>query len=128
MSTIERVLNMERDKATIKYNILLKLLNKILVNIGKNQITDVLDFKNINKKDIELEVNNKILDEMKVDLTNYFGSFSIILKKIKKENYILVYLKHMCKVLNFKLKPSKVGKRNGKIVLASYYYSITFVL
>lgn len=128
MSTIERVLNMERDKATIKYNILLKLLNKILVNIGKNQITDVLDFKNINKKDIELDINNKILDEMKVDLTNYFGSFSIILKNIKKESRMLVYLKHMCKHLNFKLKPSRVGKRNGNVSVALYFYSVVFLL
>ncbi len=124
MSTVDQILIMEREKIMIKYNILLKLLNKILANIGKNQITDALDFKNINKKDIELEVNNKILDDMKIDLTNNFGSFNVVLKNIKKESYVIVYLKHMCRTLNSKLKPKKMSKREGKIITNNYLYSI----
>ena len=61
---------------------------------------------------------------MKVDLTNNFGEYNIILKNVKKENQFIIYLKHMCRTLKLKLEPKKISKRNGKIILYSYVYSI----
>ena len=52
------------DKNSTKYKILLKFTNKLLVNMGKPCITDLTDFKNIDRLDLLIDKNTKTLEDM----------------------------------------------------------------
>ena len=60
MSELEKDGKITKDSE--KYKVALKLVNKILVNLGKDEITDLTDFKDIDREDIIKDVNKKALD------------------------------------------------------------------
>lgn len=124
MISIEKIGDMGRLQAIEKYNIFLKFINKILVNLNEDPIQDATKFKNIKKEDIEKENVKNILNDMKDELEEKFGKFSSILNNIKKKNMQLVYLKHMCSSLKLRLISSRTSKREGKKVIAFTMYSI----
>lgn len=65
--------NEKITKDSDKYKILLKLLNKILKNIGKNEINDITKFINIDRDDIIKDVNKKALDDMQKELFKLYN-------------------------------------------------------
>lgn len=60
------------DKDSDKYKIALKFVNKILVNIGKDEIDDLTKFMDIDREDIIKEVNKDSLKEMESELFPLF--------------------------------------------------------
>lgn len=56
------------QKDSEKYKIILKLLNKILKNNGKDEITDITKFADIDRDDIIKDVNRQALKEMEDDI------------------------------------------------------------
>ena len=60
------------DTSSKKYKVLLKFINKILVNIGKDEIDDLTEFKNVDRVDIIKPKNKPILDKMAPQLFKYF--------------------------------------------------------
>ncbi len=56
------------DKTSDKYKVALKLVNKILKNIGKDEIDDLTKFVDIDREDIIKEVNKKALDDMEKEI------------------------------------------------------------
>lgn len=122
MSSIDHV----KTKISEKYSILLKLLNKILVNINKAVITDVIQFKNIKRDELILEENEKIWDEMKDEIFKYFNKYS--LKSGQKSHikyYLLTILKSMCDELFFNFKSKSVKEKVGNKHLTYAVYNIT---
>lgn len=107
----KNVLISAHNDAIGKYNILLSLLNDILVNIGKEKINQVCEFRKIKKKDIETNENHILLIKNKTILEENFGKYSIVLRNIKKEHSLVVYLKHICNRLNLNLETSKISTK-----------------
>lgn len=60
------------DKNTEKYKVALKFVNKILVNIGKEEIDDLTKFKDIDRDDVIEDINKTTLEEMEEEVFKYF--------------------------------------------------------
>lgn len=114
------------DTTSNKYKVLLKFVNKILVNIGEERITDLTDFKNIDRLDIILPKNKRILNEMSPELFKHFKKMSQFYKKT--DTIVLIVLRGLCKQIG--LKMAYVRKDVGEVLNnQSYrrthlYYSI----
>ena len=70
MSELEKDGKITKDSE--KYKVALKLVNKILVNLGKDEITDLTDFKDIDREDIIKDVNKKALDGLAKELFKHY--------------------------------------------------------
>lgn len=85
------------DKNSNKYKVLLKYVNGILKNIpGKVQITELTEFKDIDREEIIKEVNNKLLADMDKELFKYYSKFHCGYYR-KSPNKSLNCLRGMCK-------------------------------
>lgn len=98
----------------IKYQLVLTLVNKILVNINKPQIKNLTDFKDIVRSDITSESCLKIINDMEDNLYKYFDKkkSGYYQKNETNEKYVLNCLRAMNKQIGFKL----IGKEKGKRV------------
>jgi len=114
------------DKSTSKYKILLKFINKILVNIDKDEIDDLTDFKNIDRLDIIKPKNKEILDKMAHRLYKYFAKKSNFYRKTP--SIVLIIIRGLCKQigLRFVSKQRETGERiNNKYYRRTHmFYSI----
>lgn len=115
---------------TKKYGVLLKFVNKLLENIGKDEIGLLTDFKVINRKDILTTENDETLDGMTKELLKHFDKrkSGYYHNKTRKGRVINI-LKGLCKQVDHKLKAT--GKEvyieldNGERARKSAtYYSI----
>ena len=61
------------DKTSDKYKVVLKFINVILSNLGKPTIIDLCDFKDIDREDIIKDVNKTALDDMAEELFSHFN-------------------------------------------------------
>ncbi len=114
------------DKTTRKYKILIKFVNKILVNIGKDRIDDLTDFKNIDRLDIIKPENKVILDEMESDLYRYFAKKSNFYRKTP--SIVLIIIRGLCKQVGLRFVSTQKDIReriNGKLYRRTHmFYSI----
>lgn len=110
-----------------KYKVVLKFINRILVNLEKDEVDELTKFVNIDREDIIKEENKKVLIEMEKDLFKHFnkkncGYYS------KSENRILICIRGMMKEMGYKFKPLKKDVSeivNGKSLKRThYFYSI----
>jgi hypothetical protein len=60
------------DKENDKYGAVLRFLNKILTNLGKEQIDDITKFIDIDRADILSSVNDTLIVDSKLDLFVHF--------------------------------------------------------
>lgn len=111
-----------------KYKIAIKLVNKILSNIGKKKINSLTDFKDIKREDIITESNKKTLEEEADELFKYFdkSAFGWYRRKTTK-NYILTFLRKMCNDLGLSLKYEEKHFRTETVWMNSVRYSIVNV-
>lgn len=96
----------EIDKTTDKYILLLEYVNKILENMNKNPINDLLEFKNIDRLDIIKDDNIKILDTMAPRLFKKFNKDKCGYYR-KVDSIALNCLRGMCKELGLCLITEK---------------------
>ena len=82
MTTLEYIAN----KNINRYNVLLKLLNKLLVNMKKPTITDPLEFVNIRRDELLIEENDNVFEEMKDEILLNFGKYKANLKENLRDN------------------------------------------
>lgn len=113
------------DKTSDKYKIALQFINKILENLKKDKINDLTDFKNIDRDDIVLDINKKTFDEMQDELFKHFNKKNCgwYARKRKKE-YILTFLRKMCKELGFIFSYIQQDISHGKLRKNTSLYSI----
>lgn len=64
------------DKTTDKYKILLKYVNGLLKNMGKEQIDDLTEFKNIDRLDIIKEKNRQLFNKMAPFLFKHYDKMN----------------------------------------------------
>lgn len=113
------------DKNSSKYKVLLKYVNAILNNIeGKSQISDLTNFKDIDREDIIKEVNKKVLIDMEKDLFKYYNKTNSGFYR-KSPNMPLNCLRCMCKELGLLLtfyKKDVYEKVNDKHYRRTKYF------
>lgn len=124
---IEKV-KIQIEKDSDKYKVTLKLLNKILVNIGKEEIDDITKFKDIDREDIIKDVNVKSLCEMEKELfTEHYNKKKCGFYRAT-DLRALNCLRSIIKNAGFTFsstKREKCEKINGKSYKRShYFYSI----
>lgn len=111
------------NKTTEKYKLLLEFVNRILVNLEKDEVDDLLKFKNINRLDIIKKDHIKILDEY---LQSIFDTFPKIKYNYnyKSPNVILNTIRAMCKDLDLTMHRKEKKKQKGNLIERIYEYSI----
>lgn len=110
-----------------KKEVMLKLLNRI--RESGNDITELTDFKNINRDDIIKDETIKKFDEMEKELFEYFDRTKCGWYRRKRiKVYILTFLRYCCKDLGYQFKSSQkeiIEKINNKNFRhTDVYYSI----
>lgn len=114
----------ELDKNTAKkYKIGLKIVNKILENIGKSQIQDLTEFKHIERVDLLKQENKDVLLEMDDEIFSLFDKIKCAYYR-KTDNYVLNFLRGMCKELDLKLTSHKKDLYKNNYRYTHTYYSI----
>jgi hypothetical protein len=115
--------NKEDIKNSDKYKITLKLINIILVNLGKDETEDFTDFKNIDRVDILKDDHKEQFDEISEEIYKLFTKIKCGYYK-KKDNIIYNSLKYMCKDLGYKLQSKNKSIQKNKINNTYILYSI----
>lgn len=88
-----------------KQKIVLKFLNKILVNIGKEEIEDLTDFKDIKREDLLKQKNIDLIETMEKEIFKCFkkGQIDYHRKKTLK-TYLLTLIKRMVSHCGFEFR------------------------
>ena len=113
------------DKTTDKYKMLLELVNKILVSVGKEEINDLRQFKNIDRKHIITDDVRKQIDVMSKDIfkvydkriCNWYGRYHV-------QYYTLTLLRHMTTIVGLKLVRRKRNRHEHSLSVTDILYSI----
>ena len=120
MSSLEQI----QERTTNKYNVLLKLLNKILVRTNHPVITDIIQFHNIDIDDILKEGNDKLIEEMEPEIYKYYDKEDLNGQKPQIKHNIIILIKLMCEDIDFQLKSKSVRQRDGEKVVTYSQYDI----
>ena len=105
----------DNEQYNIKYNLVLQLINKILVNIQKPEITDLIQFTDIQRETLLNESNLAIIESMESELFKYFDKTkcSYYRKAETKNNHIINCLRGLCKQIDYKMN----SKEKGNVVV-----------
>ena len=89
----------------IKYNLVLKLVNKFLINMNKSEITDLTYFKDIVRQDVITEANYKVVEEMESEILKYFdkAKSGYYQKKRVGNNYTVNFLRGLLRQINYEM-------------------------
>ncbi len=122
------ITNVKIDKDSEKYKVALKFVNKILVNIGKEEVAELIDFKDIDREDIIKEVNKESFREMENELFEQFDKVKMgWYRRNIVSSYILTFLRNMCTDLGYSFTYHELKKQKNKIVKSEMLYSIKLV-
>lgn len=91
-------------KEHIKYVVLLKLLNAILVNIGKEVIDDITKFVDISRDDIIKDINKISLKNMKGELFPLYDKKKSGYYKQDAQGLVLNVIRGLVKQIGYKTK------------------------
>ena len=111
------------DKTTDKYKILLEFVNGILKNIGKEEINDLRDFKDIYREDILKEENKELLISMQKRLFKYYDKSQCGYYR-KTKGFTLNILKGMCKEVGLNMDRKRKQTSKKCVVKEFLLYSI----
>jgi hypothetical protein len=104
-----------------KYILALKFVNQILTNIGKDQITELTQFVDINREDIINPKNLKTLDDMTEDLFVHFSKTKCGMYR-RTDTMVLNCLRGMMKQMGHTFR---IKQKDVNIVLENYKYRKT---
>ena len=125
MSNINDTTTQIIDKSSDKYKIALKFINKILTNIGKNEIDDLTKFVNVSRADVISDTNKKTFEDMQDDLLElYDKTICGWYRRNKMQHYILSFIRGMCTQLGLAFTYKELKKQENKVVVSTMYYSI----
>jgi len=113
------------DIANNKNHVLLKYINAILINIEKEPIEKLTDFKEIERLDIIKEENFESLVVLKDEIFEHFDCRRCGWYKRKStKNYVLSFLRYALADLNLKLTYREQKKQTDGHVVSKILYSI----
>jgi len=106
--------------------ILLKFVNKILTNLGKPSISNLLNFVDVDRDDILNDVNKTIFDEMESEILEHFNKEKYLLSKKKSpKKFVLNFLKSACGESGYNLN---YVKRDNTVLVDGRKYRRTLFL
>ena len=113
------------DKTTDKYKVLLKFVNKILVNVGKIPITDLREFKGIKREDLIKDITSEIYNNMETELFDCFDKKKCSWYNRKNVNYyVITFLRSATRNIGLHLKLHEKCTHKGKLIVKYTIYSI----
>lgn len=115
---------------TDAYKISLTFINRILVNLGKNEVADLLEFKDIDRENIISDACKQIFTDLEKELFQQFDKVKCgWYRRNDTKHYILTFLRYMCNQLDLLFsyyKKDITEVVNGKNYRKTHvYYSIT---
>ena len=127
MFILKRMSNNGQELEQIKYNLVLKLLNKFLINMNKPEITDLTYFKDIVRQDVITEANYKVVEEMEPEILKYFdkAKSGYYQKKRSEENYPVNFLRGLLRQINYELENMK---KDMSVNINGINYRKTFMI
>ena len=125
MSELEKDSKVTKDSD--KYKVALKLVNKILINLGKDEIDDLTNFKDIDREDIIKDVNKQALDGLAKEIFKHYDKKKCGYYR-KTDALVLNVLRGMMKDAGFEMTKKQKGvmtKINDKSFERTHmFYSI----
>jgi nanoRNase/pAp phosphatase (c-di-AMP/oligoRNAs hydrolase) len=119
--------NKENDNND-KEIVLLKLVNKILVNIGKDEIDDLTKFVDIDRNDIIKDINKETLIAMESELFPLFSKQKCNYYRKSVVGFVLNCLKTFAKdagyIVTFRKKEKSIIVEGSSYRKKHHYYSI----
>lgn len=116
------------DPDSDKYKVVLKFVNRILVNLEKDEIDELTKFVNIDREDIIKEENKKVLIEMEKDLFKHFNKDKCGFYRKTANGWVLNVLRGMVKEMGYELRAIQKEKNeyiNGRSYKRTHqFYSI----
>lgn len=116
----------EIDKTTKKYKVLLKLVNRLLLAMKKDEIEDLLEFQLIDRKEI-VSCDKNIIKKLEPKLFKAFKKGHCFYRK-QAPSYNLNILKYLIKEIGMKMlrkqKNIHTSENNKLYVKTHAYYSI----
>ncbi len=111
----------------IKYNLVLELVNKILVNMNKSIINNLEEFKDIVRQDVITEANYKAVEEMEENILKYFdkAKSGYYQKKRSGINYSVNFLRGLLRQINYELENMK---KDMSVNINGINYRKTFMI
>jgi len=98
------------NKNSDQYRVALKFVNKILVNLNKEEIDDFIKFINIDREDIIKDCNKQSLIDMEKELFPIFDKKASGYNKPDSKSFVLNVLRSFMKVIGYKLTYKKKDK------------------
>ena len=115
----------EIDKQSDKYQILLKFINKLLKNIGKEEITDLTQFQNIDREEIIKEENKLLFKKMEKEMHEFFNkSKTGYYRRKRTKHYILTFIRSVCDEIGLKFFYTEKTRSVNSLVKTHIIYSI----
>jgi hypothetical protein len=108
-----------------KYKIVLKLVNKILINIGKEEVDDLTKFVDIDREDIIKEVNKNALVGMEGELFPLFNKNKVGYYRTAGNSYVLNCLRGLLKDIGYEMNYKQKDKSeimNGKSFRRKHFF------
>lgn len=113
------------DKTTDQYKTALKFINKMLENLNKPAITDLTQFKNIDRIDVINKKNEDLFDEMKDELFKVFDKKKCGWYARKAvRNYLLTFLRHMVNELGLEITYRHTNTAKNNFTKSHLMYTI----
>ena len=111
------------NKDSGKYKVLLKLINKILIGIKREEINDLLNFTSVKRTDILALDNINNLFGMSKDIFDKFDeNESLWHIRESKKDYIICFLKYACDDIGLKLSSiQRTFCQNSKATRVTLY-------
>lgn len=123
---VKEVVNNDVDKTTEKYKVALKFINKMLENLGKEQIDDLRKFQNIDRLDIIKKVNTDSLFSMENELFEHFDRDKFLWhRRNVTKYYISTFMRRMCAELGLSFTKISKNIQRDKMVETHFFYSIS---
>jgi hypothetical protein len=116
--------NNKLDITSVKYILLLKLVNLILNNLKRPLIADLREFKNIDRIDIVNPIHLEGFNQLLKEIIKTFNKKNYGLTN-KSPNIVYLYIKYMCKEIGLKIITNCYNKQIKTISRTHYLYSIT---
>lgn len=120
------------DKTSDKYQIVLKLINVFLVNMKKDKINDLLEFKDIDRKLLMSDKNKNAFTKMENKIYEQFDKTKCGWYRRKTtKNYMLTVIRYICADIGlhftFKQKEIYVTVNEEQFRKSNTYYYIEYI-
>jgi hypothetical protein len=111
------------DNKRIK--LVLKFFNRVLDELDMDEIDDLRDFKNIDRKLLIKPEIREIIEDMHSDIKDNICDAKVVYyKRNNVKEFNLVYMRALCKGIGMRFTAKRVNKMKNYLMSVSYLYYI----